>query len=133
MEIDFDALTSEQQRNYDLLLKQSEKLVALIKGKDDESALEELIAARQQTIELMAGTDEKIKKAGGKQKPKALEKLAKTIEKILALDRESGKLLETSKSSLAEKIKTISKSVAALKGYGPGTGPGSGKFISIRK
>lgn len=124
---------NEQQRNYDLLLEQSEKLVALLKESGNESALESVIGERQETIEKIMITDKKMKKAKDKSAPKVIAKLGETLEKIIALDGQSNKLLESTRSKLAKKVTAMSKNVSAIKGYGPGTGKGLGKFISVRK
>lgn len=125
--------SAEQQRNYDLLLKQSEKLVAFLKENGDEGALEAAVKQRQETIEKIMKTDRKMKKAKDKPAADVIAKLGETLGKIISLDAESNRILETSKSNLAEKITSMSKSVSAIKGYGPQTGKGSGKFISVRK
>lgn len=124
---------TEQQKNYDLLLKQSEKLVAMLKESADEAALDAAITDRQETIEKVMKTDQKMKKAKGKSSPELIAKLGKTLEKIIALDGESRKLIETTRSNLVKKITDMSKKVSAIKGYGPQTGSGPGKFISVRK
>ena len=124
---------NEQQRNYELLLEQSEKLVALLKENSEESVLEKVIKGRQETIEKIMKTDRKMKKAKDNQAPDVIAKLGTTLEKIIALDGESNKLLESSRSRLAKKITDMSKNVAVIKGYGPQRGKGTGKFISVRK
>ena len=133
MKADSNPPVDKQQRNYDLLLKQSEKLVALLKEGADEEALEAVIKERQETIGIIMETDVKMKKAQDKSATEVIAKLGETLEKIIALDGESNRILETSRSNLAEKITAMSKRVSAIKGYGPQTGTGSGKFISVRK
>jgi len=133
MKTESDPPVTEQQRNYDLLLEQSEKLVALLKESGDEGALEAVIKDRQKTIEKIMKTDRKMKKVKDKSAPEVIAALGETLEKIIALDRESNRIIETSRSDLAEKITAMSKSVSAIKGYGPQTGTGSGKFINVRK
>ena len=59
--------------------------------------------------------------------------MGETLEKIIALDMKSNKLLESSRSKLANKVMAMSKKVSAIKGYGPDSGKGLGKFISVRK
>lgn len=133
MKTESDPPVTEQKRNYDLLLEQSEKLVALLKESADEIALEAAVKERQETIVKIMKTDRKMKKAKNRPAPEVIAKLGATLEKIIALDGESNRILETSRSDLAEKITAMSKSVSAIKGYGPQTGTGSGKFINVRK
>lgn len=133
MENEIDLLIGERYKACELLLTQSRQLLALIEKDVDEGELEALLNGRQETIRLMESADGKIKKAKGKPDPKEIEKIGKTIEKIMELDRESSRLLERSKSGVAEKITEIMSNIAVVKGYGPDSGPGSGKFISVRK
>lgn len=133
MENEIDLLIDEHCKAYELLLEQSQQLFALVEKDVDEGELESLLKRRQETIRLMESADEKIKKAKGKPGPKEIERIGKTIEKILKLDRESSRLLEKSKSGVAEKITEIMTNITVVKGYGPDSGPGPGKFISVRK
>ncbi len=133
MKTESDPPVDKQQRNYDLLLEQSEKLVALLKESADEIALEAAVKERQETIVEIMKTDKKMKKVKNRPAPELIAKLGATLEKIIALDGESNRILETSRSDLAEKITAMSKRVSAIKGYGPQTGTGSGKFINVRK
>ena len=133
MENEIDLLIGDQYKTYELLLEQSRELLALIEKDAGEGELEALLKGRQETIRRMESGDEKIKKAKGKPGPKEMEKIGEIIKKILELDRESSRLLEQSKSGVAEKITEIMSNIAVVKGYGPDSGPGSGKFISVRK
>ena len=74
-----------------------------------------------------------MKKAKEKPTQEDIAKLGETLNKIIALDGQSNKLLKSTKSKLATKVTAMSKNVSAIKGYGPGTGKGLGKFISVRK
>ncbi|GMT42458.1 MAG: hypothetical protein IEMM0002_0869 [bacterium] len=137
MKNETDDLIEEQQKNHTSLLDFSKRLIAAVKEENSDDVLETLMEKRQGIIAGISRTGKKIKKslAGKTSLPdkKALDKLGKTIEEILALDRESGEILRKRKSSVADKMKSINMGSAAVKGYGRDKSGGTGRFISIRK
>lgn len=126
-------LIKEQQKEHNRLLELSMRLATLAKKEKPEKELELLMNERQ---EIIAGIDrnwKKLKNAPEEEAPGMMEKIGKTIEKILEMDRTSSEILQKRSSKMAENMKSINKGSVAVKSYGRGKSGGSGRFISIRK
>lgn len=129
-------LVAAQQKNLDSLLELSKKLLAALKKDAAGEKIDALLAERSLILEAVGKLDAKLKPAVEETKPApdpAFEKLGRTVEEIMKVEAECAAEMEQEKSGLAERLHSLNKGGAALKGYRGGDVGPAPKFLSIKK
>lgn len=133
MKNEMNLLIEEQEKKHDRLLDLSRQLATLATKEKPEEKLKLLMNEREKIIADIDRNWKKLENADGKSVSGGTEKIEKTIEKILALDKASSEILQKQSSKMAENMKSLNKGSRAMNSYGRGKSGGSGRFISVRK
>lgn len=128
----FEGAAQKQQALLDSLLALARRQLEMVKANADEDALAMLLRDRSALMKTIQAGDADLRKFAEEAKREdhpAVEKLQTTVAEILALDGETGRLLQDRKSGVFVEIRNLSKGSTALKGYG-GKGSGPARFIN---
>ncbi len=134
MNRELELLLDEQRQLFLALLTLARRQRDAIRADMPEENLAALLEERGRVLQQSAQVDDSLRGLAGEAGPDSESRIAELqsiLREILALDAESGQLLQGRRSGIVEQMESMNRSAAALKkGYGEQKDGGHGRFVS---
>lgn len=134
MDRELGSLLEKQRQLFAALLALARKQRDAIRADISEEHLAALLTDRGRLLQQSAAVDDRLRALANKvtsENEPLIADMQQMLQEILALDAESGHLLQNRKGCIVEQLEAMNRSAAALnKGYGDKKDGGQGRFIS---
>lgn len=134
MNRELESLLEKQRQLFAALLALARKQRDAIRVDISEEHLAALLADRGRLLQQSAAVDDRLRVLANEvtlDNEPLIADMQKMLQEIIALDAESGHLLQNRKGGIVEQLEAMNRSAAALnKGYGDKKDGGQGRFIS---